>query len=138
MSSADSLVIAIGRFPCRSHRHRRIIIYGLSHVQPLLLRQPSSSATHRVDKTPPSYPASLYSTKHGHVPKNGVNNYIEILTHRAILYHLEDSRSHGNEREGERARGQGACPPPYGARPGVSTNQSQLRGSCSTDLKDQG
>jgi len=30
---------------------------------------------------------------------------IEILTCRAIFYHLEDSRSHENEREGERARG---------------------------------
>jgi len=34
--------------------------------------------------------------------------YIEILTCRAIFYHLEDSRSHRNEREGDRARGQGA------------------------------
>ena len=33
---------------------------------------------------------------------------IEILTCRAIFYHLEDSRSHGNEREAERAQGQGA------------------------------
>ena len=41
--------------------------------------------------------------------------YIEILTCRAIFYHLEESRSHGNEREAERARGQGA-------RPGTSTN----------------
>ena len=39
--------------------------------------------------------------------------YIEILTCRAILFHLEDSRSHGNEREAERARGQGARPPPW-------------------------
>jgi len=31
--------------------------------------------------------------------------YIEILTCAAIFYHLEDSRSHGNEREVERARG---------------------------------
>ena len=37
--------------------------------------------------------------------------YIEILTCRTIFYHLEDSRSHGNEREGERAWGQGARPP---------------------------
>jgi len=33
--------------------------------------------------------------------------YIEILTCRAIFYHLEDSRSHGNEQEAKRARGQG-------------------------------
>jgi len=38
--------------------------------------------------------------------------YIEISTCAAIFYHLEDSRSHGNEREAERARGQGARPPP--------------------------
>jgi len=38
--------------------------------------------------------------------------YIEILTCAAILYHLEDSRSHGNEREAERARRQGARPKP--------------------------
>ena len=31
--------------------------------------------------------------------------YIEILKCAAIFYHLEDSRSHGNEREAERARG---------------------------------
>jgi len=64
--------------------------------------------------------------------------YIEILTFRAVFYHLEDSRSHGNEREAERARGQGARPPPLGARPTFSTNQNQLHGSCSTDLNDQG
>jgi len=64
--------------------------------------------------------------------------YIEILTCRAIFYHLEDSRSHGNEREAERARGQGARPPPLGTRLGVSTNHVQPRGLCSTDLKVQG
>ena len=32
--------------------------------------------------------------------------YIEILTCRAIFYHLEDSRSNENEREAERAQGQ--------------------------------
>ena len=63
---------------------------------------------------------------------------IEILTCRAILRHLEDSRSHGNEREGERARGQGARPPPLGARPGVVVKHVQLCGQRSTDLKDQG
>ena len=39
--------------------------------------------------------------------------YIEILTCRAIFYHQEDSRSHGNEWEAERAWGQGARPPPW-------------------------
>jgi len=62
--------------------------------------------------------------------------YIEILTCRAIFYHLEDSRSHGNEREAERARG--ARPSPLDAHPGVSTNHVQPRGLCSTDLRDQG
>ena len=38
--------------------------------------------------------------------------YIEILTCALIFYHLEDSRSHRNEREVERAQGQGARPPP--------------------------
>jgi len=48
--------------------------------------------------------------------------YIEILTCRAIFYHLEDSRSHGNEREAERAQGQGARPTPLGARPLPESN----------------
>jgi len=39
--------------------------------------------------------------------------YIEILTCAPIFYHLEDSRSHENEREAERTRGQGARPPPW-------------------------
>jgi len=39
--------------------------------------------------------------------------YIEILTYCAIIQHLEESRNHGNERETERARGQGAGPPPW-------------------------
>ena len=64
--------------------------------------------------------------------------YIEILTCRAIFYHLEDSRSHGNEWEGERAPGQGARPPPLGARPVQESNQDSLQGLRSTDLKDQG
>ena len=64
--------------------------------------------------------------------------YIEILMCRTIFYHLEDSRSHENEREAERARGQGARPPPLGARPATETNQVPSRGLCSADLKDQG
>jgi len=55
--------------------------------------------------------------------------YIEILTCAAIFYHLEDFRSHGNEREAERAWGQGA-------RPATRANQAPPRGLCSTDLKD--
>jgi len=64
--------------------------------------------------------------------------YIEILTCHAIFYHLEDSRSHGNEREAERARGQGARPPALGACPTTETNQVPSRRLCSTDIKDQG
>ena len=62
--------------------------------------------------------------------------YIEILTCTATIQHLEESRSHGNEREAERTRGQGARPPPLGACPGLRTNQAPPRGSCSTDLRD--
>ena len=57
--------------------------------------------------------------------------YIEILTCRAIFYHLEDSRSLGNEREGDRAQGQGG-------RPGAESNQDPSCGLRFTDLKDQG
>ena len=39
--------------------------------------------------------------------------YIEILKCRVIFYHLEDSRSHGNEREAERARGRAPALPPW-------------------------
>ena len=56
--------------------------------------------------------------------------YIEILTCRAIFYHLEDSISHGNKAEAERAQGEGA-------RPSISANHAQSRGLCSTNLKDQ-
>jgi len=64
--------------------------------------------------------------------------YIEILTCRAIFYHLEDSKSHGNEREVERAQGKGARPTLLGARPLPESNQDTFCGSRSTDLKDQG
>jgi len=64
--------------------------------------------------------------------------YIDILMCHALFYHLEDSRSHGNEREGDRAQGQGARPPPLGARPVAETNQVPSRGLRSTDLKDHG
>jgi len=46
---------------------------------------------------------------------------------RAIFYHLEDSRSHGNEREADRAWVQGARPPPLGARPPLVANHVQPR-----------
>ena len=62
--------------------------------------------------------------------------YIEILMCAPIFYHLEDSRSHGNEREADRARGQGARRPPLGSRPATGANQAPSHGSCSTDLTD--
>jgi len=64
--------------------------------------------------------------------------YNEIIMCRAIFLNLEESRSHGNEWETGRARGQGARPPPLGARPGQESNPNQTLGSCSTNLKDQG
>ena len=64
--------------------------------------------------------------------------YNEIITCRTIFLNLEESKSHENEWETGRARGQGARPPPLGARPGQESNPNQTLGSCSTDLKDQG
>jgi len=63
---------------------------------------------------------------------------IEILTYRAIILHLEDSRSNRNEAEAERGLAQGAHPRHQGARPPLVSNQDSLRGLRSTDLKDQG
>jgi hypothetical protein len=57
-------------------------------------------------------------------------DYIEISTHRAIFYHLEDSRSHENEAEAKRGLA-------LGARPLTESNQDTHSGSISTDLKDQ-
>jgi len=56
----------------------------------------------------------------------------------AIIQHLEDSRSHENEWEADRARGQGARPPPLGTHPPLVGNHVQPHGLFSTDLKDQG
>jgi len=64
--------------------------------------------------------------------------YIEILTCHAIILHLEDSRSHGNEAEAERGLAQGARPRDQGARPPLESNQDSLSGLRSTDLEDQG
>ena len=58
-------------------------------------------------------------------------DYIEILTCRAIILHLEDSRSHRKEAEAERGQA-------LGARPLLESKQDSLSGSISTDLKDQG
>ena len=63
--------------------------------------------------------------------------YNEIITCHAIFLNLEESRSHGNEREHDRARGQGGRPPPLGARPGLELDQDSASGLRSTDLKDQ-
>ena len=63
--------------------------------------------------------------------------YNEIITCRAIFLNLEESRSHGNERETDRARGQGARPPPLGARPRLGANPNQTLGSCSTAYEDE-
>ena len=49
-------------------------------------------------------------------------DYIEILTYRAIILHLEDSRSHGNEAEAERGLALGARPRDQGARPPLVSN----------------
>ena len=65
-------------------------------------------------------------------------DYIEILMCRAIILHLEDSRSHENEAEAEWGLAQGARPRDQGARPLLESNQDSLSGSSSTDLKDQG
>jgi len=65
-------------------------------------------------------------------------DYIEILTCRAIILHLEDSRSHGNEAEAKWGLAQGARLGDQGARPLLESNQDTLSGSSSTDLKDQG
>jgi len=51
--------------------------------------------------------------------------YNDIIMCRTIFLNQEESRSHGNEREAERARGQGT-------RPALVTNQGRSRGSCST------
>ena len=65
--------------------------------------------------------------------------YNEIITCRTIFLNLEESRSHGNEREAERVRGQGAHPTPLGARPTplgahppAAANLAPSPGSCST------
>ena len=63
--------------------------------------------------------------------------YNEIITCRAIFLNLEESRSHGNEREHDQARGQGGRPPPLGARPGLDPNRDSASGLRSTDLKDK-
>ena len=64
-------------------------------------------------------------------------DYIEILTCRAIILHLKDSRSHGKEAEAERGQRQGAHPPALGTRLDLEPNQDSFSREISTDLKDQ-
>jgi len=64
--------------------------------------------------------------------------YIEISTHRAIFYHLEDSRSHETEAEAKRGQDLGARPVSLGARPPAEPNQDSFSREISTDLLDQG
>ena len=52
--------------------------------------------------------------------------YNEIITCCAIFLNLEESKSHGNERETGRARGQGARPSPMGARLARSPIRTKL------------
>ena len=61
--------------------------------------------------------------------------YIEILTCTAIIQHLEESRSHENKQEADRARGQGTRPPPLGARPPLVANQGESRGYAPPPLR---
>jgi len=63
--------------------------------------------------------------------------YIEILMCTTIIQHLEDSRSHRNKREADRARGLGARPFPLGAHPPLLANQGESHGLCSIAFEDQ-
>ena len=65
-------------------------------------------------------------------------DYIVISTCRAIILHLEDSRSHRKEAEAERGQALGARPVDLGTRPLSELDQDSLLGLISTDLKDQG
>ena len=65
-------------------------------------------------------------------------DYTDISTCRAIILHLEDSRSHRNEAEAKRSLAQGARHRDQGARPLLESNENSLSGLRSTDLKDQG
>ena len=55
--------------------------------------------------------------------------YNEIITCRTIFLNLEESRSHGNERETGQPRGQGARPPPWAP--------AQVSGPIRTKLLDR-
>ena len=64
-------------------------------------------------------------------------DYIEILTCRAIILHLEDSRNHETEAEAKRGLTLGARPGDQGARPPPESNQDSASWEISTDLKDE-
>ena len=64
-------------------------------------------------------------------------DYIETLTCRPIILHLEDSRRHRKEAEAERGQALGACPVALGACPPAESNQDSVSGKISTDLRDQ-
>ena len=64
-------------------------------------------------------------------------DYIEMLTCRAIILHLEDSRSHETEAEAKRGQTLGARPVGQGARPLQESNQDSASRETSTDLKDE-
>ena len=64
-------------------------------------------------------------------------DYVKILTCRAIILHLEDSRSHETEAEANRGQRQGAHPVLLGARPPPESNQDSALREISTDLKDE-
>ena len=57
-------------------------------------------------------------------------DYVKILTCRAIILHLEDSRSHETEAEAKRGL-------TLGARPAPESNQDSASWEISTDLKDE-
>ena len=61
-------------------------------------------------------------------------DYIEILTCRTIILHLEDSRSHGKEAEAEQGQRQGARPPALGARPLLAPALCSCKFICSLCL----
>ena len=63
-------------------------------------------------------------------------DYIEILTCRAIILHLEDSRSHETEAEAKRGQTLGGRPVSLGARPPAEPNQDSFSREISTNLLD--
>ena len=64
-------------------------------------------------------------------------DYIEILTCRVIILHLEDSRSHETEAEVKRGLTLGARPGDQGARPPAEASHDSASWEISTDLKDE-